>query len=285
MMASSQPGSVFVPFVSYAQNFEDVMLWRALRSVPDGFYIDAGASYPNTDSVTRAFYEHGWRGINIEPLPAPAANLRLHRPRDINLALALDDTPGRRPFFAVLEGDPPVAGGLSTLDPATARDHAARGYWLAESEVETSTLTAICDRHVQGPIHFLKIDVEGCERAVLAGADFVRYRPWIVVVEATRPASPEPAHAAWEGLLSAADYRMVWNDGLNRFYAAAEHHGALAPHFVLPPNVFDDFVRLNAGDAAYTAQLAAELMAARAELAELRAGRDRGPTYTAISSA
>ena len=27
-------------FISYAQNFEDVMLWRALKHVEKGFYID-----------------------------------------------------------------------------------------------------------------------------------------------------------------------------------------------------------------------------------------------------
>ena len=32
--------------ISYAQNFEDVMLWRALRHVPKGFYIDVDAHEP-----------------------------------------------------------------------------------------------------------------------------------------------------------------------------------------------------------------------------------------------
>ena len=55
-------------FVSYAQNFEDVMLWRALREVTHGFYIDVGAADPDSDSVTRAFYDRGWSGINVEPV-------------------------------------------------------------------------------------------------------------------------------------------------------------------------------------------------------------------------
>ena len=57
----------FVTFVSYAQNFEDVMLWRALRHVESGFYIDVGAAHPDDYSVTRAFYDRGWSGINVEP--------------------------------------------------------------------------------------------------------------------------------------------------------------------------------------------------------------------------
>ena len=53
--------------VSYSQNFEDVMLWRALKDVENGFYIDVGANHPAIDSVTKLFYENGWSGINIEP--------------------------------------------------------------------------------------------------------------------------------------------------------------------------------------------------------------------------
>lgn len=34
------------PFVSYAQNFEDVMLHRALGAVERGFYVDVEACEP-----------------------------------------------------------------------------------------------------------------------------------------------------------------------------------------------------------------------------------------------
>ena len=34
------------------------------------------------DSVTKAFYERGWSGVNIEPVPAFAAALEADRPRD-----------------------------------------------------------------------------------------------------------------------------------------------------------------------------------------------------------
>jgi hypothetical protein len=56
-------------FVTYAQNFEDLMIWRAVHDVAAGFYIDVGAADPDEDSVTRAFYDRGWRGVNVEPSP------------------------------------------------------------------------------------------------------------------------------------------------------------------------------------------------------------------------
>ena len=61
---------------SYAQNFEDVILWRALKDVDRGFYVDIGAQDPITDSVSLCFYEAGWRGVHVEPSPHFAARIR-----------------------------------------------------------------------------------------------------------------------------------------------------------------------------------------------------------------
>ena len=75
-------------FVSYAQNFEDVLLWRALGHVKNGFYIDVGANDPELHSVTKAFYERGWYGINVEPLAQYQPAFLQQRARDINLCVA-----------------------------------------------------------------------------------------------------------------------------------------------------------------------------------------------------
>ena len=225
------------PFVSYAQNFEDVMLWRALRHVTDGFYIDAGAAEPELESVTAAFYERGWCGINIEPAPAPFGRLAETRTRDVNLNVALGAVNGEQSFLLVDGGN-----GLSTLCPERRTALEEEGWAIEEVRVPVRRLADLCREHVRGPVHFLKIDVEGAERAVLEGAELDVWRPWIVVVEATRPRTPEPNFAGWEELLLGARYRMVYADGLNRFYLA-EEHPELAAAFASPPNVFDAFIR------------------------------------------
>jgi hypothetical protein len=74
---------------SYAQNFEDVMLWRALGHIENGFYIDVGAQDPIVDSVSLAFYEHGWRGIHVEPTHRYATLLRQHRVEETVLEFQL----------------------------------------------------------------------------------------------------------------------------------------------------------------------------------------------------
>ena len=229
-------------FISYAQNFEDVMLWRALRQVEKGHYLDVGAADPTLDSVTRAFYERGWRGINVEPVAEFYRRLVSARPQDINLQSALGAQSGEVHLFVVAETGP-LDGGVPRVVEA-AQDSG----WRAEATTVTmTTLAEICEPCVGKPIHFLKIDVEGAEKEVLAGADFSRHRPWIVVVEATFPATQQSTHAEWEPALLAAGYHFLWFDGLSRFYGAEEHYVELRQHFELPPNVFDDFIQYNAG--------------------------------------
>jgi hypothetical protein len=94
---------------------------------------------------------------------------------------------------------------------------------------------------VAGPVDFLKVDVEGFEREVLAGADWSTFRPRVVVIEATVPKSDEPAHDAWEPMLFEVGYRFALFDGLNRFYARADEP-ALLQALAVPANVFDKFV-------------------------------------------
>lgn len=226
-------------FISYAQNYEDVMLWRALKHVEKGFYIDLGAWSPDSDSVTRAFYEAGWRGINVEPLQNMHAALQARRPHDINLAMAVSNIPGQLEFHNICDT------GLSTLNKNNT-EHVADLFGVASvSVVDVVTLANIWQKYVPlgQDVHFLKIDVEGLEEKVIRGADWQNNRPWIVVVESTEPQSPEPNHQDWDPLLITAGYQFVWFDGLNRYYIAKER-GHLAKEFNAPPNVFDNFRRI-----------------------------------------
>jgi len=253
-------------FISYAQNFEDVMLWRAFKDLATGFYIDVGAAHPDVDSVTRAFYDRGWSGINIEPSSGFFPRLAATRMRDVNLNVTLGAESGTSTFYRV------SGSGLSTSAPDVAAANRQAGWESEESLVECMTLADVCRRHAPADIHFLKIDVEGSERAVLAGADFDSFRPWVVLVEATRPMSREPNHQDWEPILVNAGYRSVWFDGLNRFYIAKEREPALRECFILPPNVFDDFLRTVDTEATHKiAECQAELQQSQAQVEALRA--------------
>ena len=231
-------------FVSYAQNLEDVMLWRALRHVGPGFYVDVGAASPTIDSVTMALYGRGWHGINVEPDPRAFAELERARPRDINLEVALDEQEGQ---LTILLAD---HAALSTMDLAQGDRLAHQGMDLTSHDVRVTTLAAIWSEHVpqSQAVHFLKIDVEGLERRVLLGNDWIANRPWIVLVEATHPQTPSPSHYDWVSILIEARYRDAYFDGLNRYYVA-EEHADLLQSFDRPPNVFDAYVRASEREA------------------------------------
>lgn len=223
-------------FISFAQNFEDVILWRALGSITDGFYIDVGANHPVNDSVTKAFYERGWRGINVEPVSRFHELLAADRCRDINLRCAVASRPGLLRFYEVTDS------GLSTLDPTIAERHREAGFEVRELDVPTKPLWEICEEHSVTEVHFLKVDVEGAEEEVLQSMRFDRVRPWICLVEATWPNTQNPSYQRWEPLLLAQGYEYVYFDGASRYYLSKEHL-ELAPALRVPPNAFDNFVQ------------------------------------------
>jgi hypothetical protein len=66
-----------------------VVLARAVAGRRKSFYIDVGTADPVFDSVTEHFYDLGWRGINIDPLPEWHKRLMKVRPEDINLPVGL----------------------------------------------------------------------------------------------------------------------------------------------------------------------------------------------------
>ncbi len=224
-------------FISYAQNYEDVMLHRALKDVDRGFYIDVGANDPIIDSVTKAFYDVGWRGINIEPVNEWYEKLQQDRPDDINLKLAVGARKGEINFYEV------VGTGLSTMDESIAKRHAQEhGFEIKRYKIPVVRLTTICEQYPHSDIHFLKIDVEGAELSVLQGFDLKKIRPWIILVESTLPNSQIENHEEWEHSVADRGYHYVYFDGLNRYYVADEH-GELDNAFMVPPNYFDFFKR------------------------------------------
>jgi FkbM family methyltransferase len=236
MDATKNRGEQGMTLTSYAQNYEDVMLLRALHDVTSGFYIDVGAQDPVNDSVTKVFYERGWHGINIEPVSHWFERLGADRVHDINLQLAVSDSPGYLHLYEVENS------GLSTTDPEFAQRHIEAGLRITETDVPCVTLDAICDAHNVSEVHFLKVDCEGAEAAVFRGFSFQRVRPWIILVEATEPNTQRPAYADWDPILVGHGYHYIYEDGLNRFYVAKEHN-ELCAAFAHPPNVFDRFVR------------------------------------------
>ena len=123
--------------ISYAQNFEDVILHRVFGDRRSGFYVDLGAMDPVHDSVTKAFYDAGWWGINIEPNQHFYKRLVAERNRDINLNVAVGDVQEIRRFYTFTDS------GLSTFSPELKSTAIEHGFSCHEVSCKVSTLAAI----------------------------------------------------------------------------------------------------------------------------------------------
>lgn len=221
-------------FVSFAQNFEDVRLWRAFSDVAQGRYLDIGAQDPVHDSVSHAFYLHGWRGVHVEPTPAFAAAMRAARPDETIIEAAVSTAGGPIKFFEI------PATGLSTGIAGIAEGHTESGWSANEITVPTVTLAGLFDLMGDGPIHWLKIDVEGMEADVISSWGEHPARPIALVIEATEPTKQVQSHQQWHAKILSRGYRDVLFDGLSRYFIH-EDHIELGKALALSPNVFDGF--------------------------------------------
>ena len=203
--------------LSYAQRLEDYHLALALGDRESGTYIDVGAGHPVADNVSYWFYLKGWRGLVIEPQPALINRYAHLRPRDIAVCTLVGDHEGEADFHLVER--------LHSLS-STIAEHAnvatAYGARVETVRLPVRTLASLIAEHDFGRADFLKVDVEGAEGAVLAGMDWSRCRPRVVVVEAVSPGSMTEAWREWEPVLKAHGYEFVLFDELNRFYVASE---------------------------------------------------------------
>ena len=265
------------PFVSFAQNGEDVVLWRALGHIEHGCYLDVGANDPAENSVSRAFYDRGWSGVAVEPDPTYADRFRTERPRDTVVEAVVTDIAETSAVLHRIEGT-----GLSTLVDDIRDFHRDAGFESSDTRVPALSLDAVIEDAGLGgrDIHFLSVDTEGSEESVLRSIDLARNRPWVVIVEATAPNTTKRTHQAWEPLLLDSGYEFCLFDGLSRFYVAAER-GELRELLDYPACVFDAYRRIADIETEVEVQRLHQAVAdeaaradrAEAELARMRATR------------
>ena len=201
---------IYGKFQSYSEQYEDLILYGVFYDKNEGFYIDVGANSPTISSVTKAFYERGWNGINIEPLLQYAGKeLILERPRDINLAVCAGEKEGKATLY--VKG---MGSASSTLDKRYNNNY---NNTLKITVLPMSTITKL---HVpkNKEVDFCKIDVEGSEKQVLLGYDFINYRPKVFCIESTKPESNIPTENEWEDILIQNKYSFAYKYGINRFY-------------------------------------------------------------------
>lgn len=201
--------------ISYAQNREDILLSGFFDDVEKGFYVDLGAFDPEEHSVTKYFYDKGWRGINVEPNPEAYRRLVKYRPEDINFNVGVSDSSGELTMRVYDKGQ-----GLSTFSHELQKQYELEKNGTTstykELPVPVVTLKELFERNKVSKIHFMKVDIEGYEYQALSSNDWATYRPEIICVEANHIVKD------WRNILLDNGYIKIFFDGLNEYYVSEE---------------------------------------------------------------
>lgn len=149
------------------------------RDLP-GFYVDVGAYHPQKCSNTYYFYQQGWRGINIEPLPGRIEQFQQTRPEDINLDVGISEREQTLTYYG-LDWE-----GMGSFSQTKVEEFVRQGRTIKfQAEVPTYPLQQILDQYLptEMAIDFLDVDVEGLDLEVLRSNDWSRYRPKVILAE------------------------------------------------------------------------------------------------------
>ena len=149
---------------SFSQEGEDLLIERLTEHQASGFYVDVGAHHPQRFSNTHLLYKRGWSGINIDSAPGSMSAFERHRPRDINLEIAIAKERGTVEVSRFTEP------ALNTIDPSVAKQRRDEGWGVAgTSVVPSAPLGEILDEHVPPNVQIdvMSIDIEGEDVKVL----------------------------------------------------------------------------------------------------------------------
>jgi FkbM family methyltransferase len=155
-----------------------------------GIFVDVGAANPDYLSVSALYRSLGWKVIAIEPNPVFC---ELHRKRGHEvLQYACGDRDEDDVDFCVVDshGAPYENGQVSyeSFSSLAIKDSYARitpRMDIEKIKVKLRRLTTILQTHAPDIKHIdiLSVDVEGWELEVLAGFDFRKYGPKVLVIE------------------------------------------------------------------------------------------------------
>lgn len=165
---------------SYAQEGEDLVVFRLLEGKRNGFYVEVGCHHPYRFSNTYIFYKNGWRGVCIDPLPGTKNVFNRKRPRDIVVEVGVGEDGGILHYYMFNEP------ALNTFDSSIAKSRdGLNGYFIKNTKtVEVKRLDEILNAMLELPeIDLLSVDVEGFDLQVLKSNDWNKYRPRVIIAE------------------------------------------------------------------------------------------------------
>jgi len=164
---------------TYGQYGEDELVFRALMPSKRGFFVDVGAFDPIDGSNTYKLYRRGWRGVTIEPNPAPVWKFKLLRGGDTHLTVGVGPKPATLKYY---EFDIAM---LNTMDGERAKGLEGDGHRIVRTrDISCRRLDELLAEQAPGKhIDLLNVDCEGVDLDVLRTIDFVEQRPTVIIME------------------------------------------------------------------------------------------------------
>jgi len=170
----------------YSQHDEELLIRQFFHDERGGVFLDVGCWDWKEGSTTLYLEERlGWSGIAIDAQNDVREGWERHRPRTKFFNYIVTDR-------SDTTGQLYVAGQISSIN----EDHVGQfpgAQWErpAPLEVPTITLDDLLERNGVRRFDLLSMDIEGAEPKALAGFDIRKYRPRLVVIEAS-PHVQEP---------------------------------------------------------------------------------------------
>ena len=161
-----------------SQEGEDILLARIFDKKNNrGYYVDIGAHDPMRFSNTYYFYQLGWRGINVDPLPSAKDKFKKHRPKDIFILAGVSQEEIDLTYYQFKEP------AYNTFIYELAQSRKEKSPLISTTKVKCYSLESIFKEYNVKEIDFLSIDVEGFELSVLYSNDWNKYTPKVIVIE------------------------------------------------------------------------------------------------------
>lgn len=223
-------------FASHACNHEDVLLWRALRTVVGGAYVDVGAFDPDCDSVTKAFYDRGWRGLNLQPLPLRLERFCASRPQDINMGCTVGEGRGQLRLYSIDNQGP-----CSTFCEETAERQRRSGRKVDLLDIDVKPLDELLAPLGRSEIHFLRLDSGFAPPGAIRALEVSACRPWLIVTMRHERSDGGVPPSVEMNSLDGVGYSQAFFNGMTRLWVRNDKASELGPRLALPPTTLDCF--------------------------------------------
>jgi FkbM family methyltransferase len=169
--------------------FDDAVCRYMFESGEGCTFIQVGAyDGVSTDPLRKYVERCGWKGVLMEPQPAPARSLReLYANVDgiVVMQAALDGKRGRRTLYTVDSKDVPKwVGGMASFDRKHIQNHdyliPGIDRLINEIDVDCVTFEDVIHELPSNKVDILQIDAEGADGYILSLFPFDKFKPAIV---------------------------------------------------------------------------------------------------------